>query len=82
MVKLQGGNTIAVYNPDAKRTNSPRRSPREICLEIIQHKRADYIAPADYSEGSELDVIIKKVIDKIAMEQDLIELKYKIVNEK
>lgn len=80
MVKLQGGNTIAVYNPDAKRTNSPRRSPREICLEIIQHKRADYIAPADYSEGSELDVIIKKVIDKIAMEQDLIELKDKIMN--
>ena len=82
MVKLQGGNTIAVYNPDAKRTNSPRRSPREICLEIIQHKRADYIAPADYSEGSELDIIIKKVIDKIAMEQDLIELKDKIMNGK
>ena len=80
MVKLQGGNTIAVYNPDAKRTT--RRSPREICLEIIQHKRADYIAPADYSEGSELDIIIKKVIDKIAMEQDLIELKDKIMNGK
>ncbi len=80
MVKRQGGNTIAVYTPDAKRTT--RQSPREICLEIIQHKRADYIAPADYSEGSELDIIIKKVIDKIAMEQDLIELKDKIMNGK
>lgn len=80
MVKLQGGNTIAVYNPETKRIAN-RRQPKDICLEIIRHKRADYIAPADYSENSELDIIIKKLIDKISMDQDLIELKEKIMSE-
>lgn len=80
MVKYQGGNTIAVYNPDATKCAN-RKLPKDICLEIIRHKRADYIAPTDYSEDSELDMIIKKVIDKIAMDQDLIELKEKIMGE-
>lgn len=79
MVKLQGGTSIAVYNPDLKSSKKSSRTPKDICLEIIKHNRADYIAPANYIKNSELDIIIRKVIDKIAMEQDLIDLKNQIM---
>lgn len=79
MVKLQGGTAIAVYNPEYVPKPNRKRSPKEICMEIIQHKRADYIAPANYSEQGELDVIIKKCVDKIIAEQDLNKIKDKIL---
>lgn len=77
MVNLYGGTTIAVYNPNS--VASPERpvSARDNCIKLIRQKRADYIGPADYTENSELDIILKKVIDKIAMEQDLLNIKYR-----
>ena len=50
---------------------------KDVCIDLIRHNRADYIAPTVYTENSELDIILKKVIDKIAMEQDLLHIKYK-----
>ena len=85
MVNLYGGTTIAVYNPNAVATPERPVSAKEKCINLIRQKRADYIGPADYTENSELDIILKKVIDKIAMEQDLLSIKYKelgIMNEK
>lgn len=78
MVKLQGGTPIAVYNPDYV-PKPPKKSPKELCLELIHHKRADYIAPANYEEGGELDVVIKKCIDKIVAEQELNRIKDNIL---
>ena len=77
MVNLYGGTTIAVYNPNS--VASPERpvSARDNCIKLIRQKRAAYIGPADYTENSELDIILKKVIDKIAMEQDLLNIKYR-----
>ncbi len=77
MVNLYGGTTIAVYNPNS--VASPERpvSARDNCIKLIRQKRADYIGPANYTENSELDIILKKVIDKIAMEQDLLNIKYR-----
>jgi hypothetical protein len=80
MVNLSGGTTIAVYNPNAVATPERPVSARERCIEIIKQKRADYIGPADYTENSELDIILKKVIDKIAKEQDLLSIKYREVS--
>jgi len=71
MVKMQSGIAIAVYCTDFTPTQNRTRSPREICLDIVKHNRANYIAPADYMENSELDIIIKKCIDKIIAEQEL-----------
>ncbi len=82
MVKLQGGTTIAVYNPDILKARPGRMTPREQCLDLIAHRRADYIAPANYTEGSELDTVIKKVIDKIASEHELAKIKQQILNKK
>ncbi len=80
MVNLYGGTTIAVYNPDSVATPHRPKSSKEICLDLIRQNRADYIAPTNYTEGGELDVMLRKIIDKTAMEQDLLHIKYKEVN--
>ncbi|MCR4825972.1 MAG: haloacid dehalogenase-like hydrolase [Bacteroidales bacterium] len=77
MVNLYGGTTIAVYNPNSVPTPERPVSAKEKCINLIRQKRADYIGPANYTENSELEVILKKVIDKIAVEQDLLNIKYK-----
>ncbi len=82
MVNLYGGTTIAVYNPKSVATAHRPKSSKDICLDLIRQNRADYIAPTNYSEGGELDVMLKKIIDKTAMEQDLLGIKYKEVNMK
>ncbi len=70
MIKYQGGKAIAVYNPKIRaKKNKP--SPKQICENLISQNRANYIAPADYSEGSELDKMIKLIIDKIHAETEL-----------
>lgn len=69
MVTMQGGIAIAVYNPD-QRTNAGKKSKTN-CQKLIAEKRANFIAPADYTEGSNLYKIIQLSIDKIAAEVDL-----------
>ena len=63
MVSMQGGYSIAVYHKEQKQTD------------ILQNERANYLIPADYREGSSLDSIIKNIINKIASEQNLLELR-------
>lgn len=70
MVNHQGGYSIAVYDPN-KRHSKNKKSPKEICLELIEHKRAKYIAPANYKKGSALYKIIQLIIDKINTEVNL-----------
>lgn len=74
MIKYQGGKAIAVYNPKI-RAKKNRKSPKQICEDLVIHNRADYIAPANYSENSELDKVLKLVIDKICAEIELIKYK-------
>jgi hypothetical protein len=70
MIKYQGGKAIAVYNPKI-RAKRAKKSPKQICEELIAQDRADYIAPANYQEGSELDNILKLIIDKVSAEIEL-----------
>jgi hypothetical protein len=65
MVAMQGGTAIAVYNPNGGRKSKAR------CQTLIEEKRANFIAAADYSEGSDLFKIIQLSIDKIAAEAKL-----------
>ena len=76
MIKYQGGTAIAVYNP-AKRKKKDKPSPKQICQQLIEHQRADFIAAADYSEGSKMESIIKTLIRKIVEEEKLKNLKIK-----
>ncbi|MDR2868662.1 MAG: haloacid dehalogenase-like hydrolase [Bacteroidales bacterium] len=68
MVKLYGGTTIAVYNPSLAK-NDNQISSKQLCMNIVEAKRADYFAPADYSENSPLDRILCHALDKIMAEQ-------------
>jgi hypothetical protein len=74
MIKYQGGTAIAVYHP-AKRKKKNKPSPKQICEKLIEDKRADYIAPADYSEGSKLVMLLQSLIRKIVEQEKLKVLK-------
>jgi phosphoserine phosphatase len=62
LVKVNGGYSIAVYRPGG----------REKAEELLKHDRVDFIVPADYSAGSELDGIVKHMIRKMAMVERLV----------
>ncbi len=71
MINYQGGTSIAVYNPNV-RAKKGKKSPKQVCQELIIHGRATYIAPADYRDTSELFKLLTKIIDKIALDSELI----------
>lgn len=62
LVKEQGGHAIAVYPPKAS---------KEKTKELVNQGRVNFIAQATYSEGSELDTIVKAIIDKVASDHVL-----------
>ena len=70
MIKYQGGTAIAAYNPENK-SRPGKPTPKEICEKLIADHRADFIAPADYSENSKLDAILKTLMRRIAEEEKL-----------
>ncbi len=53
-----GGHTIAVFDPSEKK-------PSKAVLQMVEEKRAGHFAPADYSNGSLLDRILKDTLNKI-----------------
>lgn len=69
MITYQGGTAVAVFNPNQK-TKAGRKA-KKVCKELIEQKRTDFLAPADFKEGSQLFNIIQLSIDKIAAECDL-----------
>lgn len=58
LVNSYGGHAIGVYDPDLK-------DKRKV-YQMMKDDRIRYIAPADYTEGSELDLLLKRIIDKTA----------------
>jgi phosphoserine phosphatase len=69
MINFQGGKSIAVYNPDTK-TKAGKKA-KKITQELVAQGRANYVAPADYSEGSSLYKILQLCIDSMAAEIEL-----------
>ena len=66
-IKLFDGveDSLAVYNPSKPRTKL-RKSAKEVALGLIREQRADYALPADYTDGSPLDLAVKAIIDRTA----------------
>ena len=67
LVKNFGGHSIAVYNPEEE-------GQRNVLNDLIRDNRVNHVCPADYSDSSEIDTIVKTIIDKIVMDQRLAEL--------
>lgn len=61
MIKYQGGTAIAVFDQDRFRGPDQRK-----VYKLIAEDRANYVCPADYSDGSQLDVTVKGVLGRIA----------------
>lgn len=59
LVKDQGGHAIAVYKPSTK--GAKGKAER-----LVKDGRVNFIAPANYGSGSEMETFIKGVIDKVA----------------
>ena len=59
MVRYQGGHSLAVF--DQKKWPSAQHKVGK----LISEERADYVVPADYREGSQLDVTIKGLLQLI-----------------
>ena len=74
MIKYQGGAAVAVYDEN-EHPEKDRKSAKQLCLELIEQHRADYIAPADYTENSKLDKILKSLINIMAEEKKLNDFK-------
>ena len=56
LVNSNGGHSICVYNPDTPNLEKVQK--------LFAERRIKYFAPADYREGSKLDLLIKNIIDK------------------
>ncbi len=56
LVKANGGQSIAVYNPE---------KGSGVVQELVKDDRVNYALPADYSEGSDMETIVKSIIKKI-----------------
>ena len=64
LVKSQGGHAIGVYDPDTGDKTKVRKMMRD--------HRIRYFAPADYREESELDTLVKQIIDSTVYNERLI----------
>lgn len=62
LVKACGGHSIAVYRNDEKKDLADR---------LVREGRVNFTCRADYSEGSEMLDVVRKVLNKIKCERDL-----------
>ncbi|MBO4228856.1 MAG: haloacid dehalogenase-like hydrolase [Clostridia bacterium] len=63
LVNVNGGHSIGVYDPIVRDKGKVRQ--------MLTDGRIRYYAPADYTEGSELDLLLRTIIDKTAAAEAL-----------
>ena len=63
LVNSYGGHSIGVYNADTQ--------DKKKVYKMMHDKRIKYFAAADYSEGRELDTLVKAIIDRTAYNEKL-----------
>ena len=60
LVKLHGGHSICVYNPNSEKK-------RKIAEKLYRDGRVNFMTEADYKEGSKIDCIMKDLLNKISI---------------
>ena len=58
IVKMFGGNSIAVYNPEIKKKVN-------VAKKLLRQQRVNFITPADYTKDSRTYQVVCAIIDKI-----------------
>jgi phosphoglycolate phosphatase-like HAD superfamily hydrolase len=62
VMRKNGGQAIAVYNPD-----DPTRASFKKCFQLSTHAdRVKHIAPSDYRRGSHLRLLLEQMVEEIA----------------
>lgn len=64
LVKVNGGQSIAVY------------TEKENVLSLLTNRRVDFISPADYSSGSQIEEICTTILKKMAAVNQLVDLNH------
>lgn len=67
LVKEQGGHSVAVYEPS-------KRGAKTKSDKLLMEGRVNLATAADYREGSKLDLAVKAIIDKTAIDSHLARL--------
>jgi hypothetical protein len=61
-MKKNGGQAIAVYNPD-----DPQRAGFRKCYQLSTHAdRVKHIAPSDYRKNTHLRMLLEQMVEEIA----------------
>ena len=69
LVNTYGGHSIGVYNAETR--------DKAKVYKMMRDGRIRYFVPADYSEGTELDTLVKAIIDRTAANEALEALHYR-----
>lgn len=69
LTKERNGIAIAVYQPKSQH--------KKTAIKLLSDGRVNFALPADYSEGKQIDKVVKTILDKMAKERDLEVLKAK-----
>ncbi|MBQ8335122.1 MAG: haloacid dehalogenase-like hydrolase [Tidjanibacter sp.] len=64
LVSDRRGHSIGVYNPDSEQGYQKTKL-------LLEQNRVSMISPADYSEGSRMETLVKTILDKIATDSAL-----------
>jgi hypothetical protein len=59
LVKSNGGYSVAVYNPRSAKAGFTAQK-------LLQEKRADYMAAADYTAGSAMERLVCLILDRMS----------------
>ena len=70
IVKMFGGNSIAVYDPASERKSATARK-------LLRQNRVNFICEADYRVGGQMYEVVATIIDKIKAESDFSALQRK-----
>lgn len=73
LINTYGGHSIGVYNPETKDKNK--------VYKMIKDNRIKYFTPADYTEGSEIDKLVKMIIDRTNANEKLESLSFELKDE-
>lgn len=60
MITHKGGHAIAVYDPEKKQQDLTK------IHRLISDGRVEFVAPADYKDKSQLDIIVKGILGRVA----------------
>lgn len=74
LVNTYGGHSIGVYNNDTL--------DKSKVYKMLSDNRIKYFAPADYREGSEIDALVKAIIDRTSKNEILENIHYKCKKER